>query len=34
MTSEKVLVGGDFNAHVGGDLGVSGIIHGGFGISK
>ena len=34
MTSEKVLIGGDFNSHVGSDLSVSGIIHRGFGIGK
>ena len=34
MTSEKVLVGGDFNDHVGSDMGGFGGVHGGFGIGQ
>ena len=34
MTSEKVLVGGDFNGHVGGDMGGFGEVYGGFGIGQ
>ena len=30
VTNEKVLVGGDFNDHVGSDMGGSGEVHGGF----
>ena len=30
VTSEKVLVGGDFNGHVGSDMGSFGEVHGGF----
>ena len=32
VTSEKWLVGGDFNDHVGSDIGGFGEFHGGFGI--
>ena len=32
VTSEKVLVGGDLNDHVGSDMGGFGEVHGGFGI--
>ena len=32
VTSEKVLVGGDFNVHVGSVMGGFGEVHGGFGI--
>ena len=34
VTSEKVLVGGDFNGHVGSDMGGFGEVHGGFGIGQ
>ena len=34
VTSEKLLVGGDFNGHVGGDMGGFGKVHGGFGIGQ
>ena len=35
VTSEKVLlVGGDFNGHVGSDIGGFGKVHGGFVFSK
>ena len=34
MTSEKVLVGGDFNDHVDSDMSGFGEVHGGFGIWK
>ena len=34
VTSEKVLVGGDFNAHVGSDVGGFGEVHGGLGIGQ
>ena len=34
MTSEKVLVGGDFNGHVGNDMGGFGEVHRGFGIGQ
>ena len=34
VTSEKVLVGGDFNGHVGSDMGGFGEVHGGFGIEQ
>ena len=34
LTSEKVLVGGDFNGHVGSDMGGFGEVHGGFGIGQ
>ena len=30
MTSEKVLVGGDFNDHVDSDMSGFGEVHGGF----
>ena len=33
-TSEKVLVGGDFNGHVGSDMGGFGEARGGFGIEQ
>ena len=31
VTSEKVLVGGDLNGHVGSDIGSFGEVHGGLG---
>ena len=34
VTSEKVLVGGDFNGHVGSDMSGFGEVHGGFGIGQ
>ena len=34
VTSEKVLVGGDFNGHVDGDMGGFGEVHRGFGIGQ
>ena len=34
VTSEKVLVGGDFNGHVGSDMESFGEVHGGFGIGQ
>ena len=34
MTSEKVLVGGNFNSHVGSDMGGFGEVRGGLGIGK
>ena len=34
VTSEKVLVGGDFNDHVGTDMGGFGEVHVGFGIGQ
>ena len=34
VTSEKVLVGGDFNGHVGSDMGVFGEVHRGFRIGQ
>ena len=34
LTSEKVLVGGDFNGHFGSDMGGFGEAHGGFGIGQ
>ena len=34
VTSEKVLVGGDFNGHVGSDMGCFGEVHGGFGVGQ
>ena len=34
MTSEKVLVGGDFNGHIGSDKGGFGEVHGGFRIGQ
>ena len=34
VASEKVLVDGDFNGHVGGDMGGFGEVHGGFGIGQ
>ena len=34
VTNEKLLVGGDFNGHVGGDMGSFGEVHGGFGIGQ
>ena len=34
MTNEKVLVGGDFNGHVGNDMGGFGEVHRGFGIGQ
>ena len=34
VTSDKLLVGGDFNGHVGSDIGGFGEVHRGFGIAK
>ena len=34
VTSEKVLVGGDFNGHAGSDMGGFGEVHGGFGVGR
>ena len=34
VTSEKVLVGGDFNGHVGDDMGSFGETHDSFGIGR
>ena len=34
VTSEKVLVGGDFNGHVGSGMGGFGDVHGGLGIGQ
>ena len=34
VTSKKVLVGGDFNDHVGSDMGGFGEVHGGFEIGQ
>ena len=34
VTSEKVLVGSDFNGHVGSDMGGFGEVHGSFGIGQ
>ena len=34
VTSEKVLVGGDFNGHVGSDMSGLREVHGGFGIGQ
>ena len=34
VTSEKVLVGGDFNGHVGDDMGSFGEAHDSFGIGR
>ena len=34
VTSEKVLVGGEFNGHVGSDMGGFGEVHGGFGVGQ
>ena len=34
VTSEKVLVGGDSNGHVGSDMGGFKDVHGGFGLGK
>ena len=34
VTSEKVLVGGDFNGLIGSDMGSFGEVHGGFGIGQ
>ena len=34
MTSEKVLVGGDFNGYAGNDIGGFGEVHRGFGIGQ
>ena len=34
VTSEKVLVSGDFNGHVGSDMSGFGEVHGGFGIGQ
>ena len=34
LTSEKVLVGGDFNGHVGSDIGGFGVVLGGFVIGQ
>ena len=34
VTSEKVLVGGDFNGHIGSDMGGFEEVHGGFGIGQ
>ena len=33
-SSEKELVGGDFNGHVGSDMGGFGEVHGGLGIGQ
>ena len=34
VTSKKVLVGGDFNGHIGSDMGGFGAVHRGFGIGQ
>ena len=34
VTSKKVLVGGDFNGHIGSDMGGFGEVHRGFGIGQ
>ena len=34
VTSEKVLVGGDFNGHIGSDMGGFGEVQEDFGIGK
>ena len=34
VTSEKVLVGSNFNGHIGSDMGSFGEVHGGFGIGQ
>ena len=34
VASDNVLVGGDFNGHVGSDMGGFGEVHGGFGIGQ
>ena len=34
MTSEKVLVSGDLNRHVGSEMSDFGEVHGGFGIGQ
>ena len=34
VASEGVLVGGDFNSHVGSDMGGFGEVHGGLGLGK
>ena len=34
VTSDNVFVGGDFNGHVGSDVGGFGEVHGGFGIGQ
>ena len=34
VINEKVLVGGDFNGHVGSDMADFGEVHGAFGIGK
>ena len=34
VTSKKVLVDGDFNDHVGSDMGGFGEVHGGFGMGQ
>ena len=34
VTSDNVLVGGDFKGHVGSDMGGFGEVHGGFGIGQ
>ena len=34
VTSKKVLVGGDFNGHIGSDMGRFGEVHRGFGIGQ
>ena len=34
VTSEKVLVGSDFNSHVGSDMGGFGEVHGVLGLGK
>ena len=34
VTSDKLLVGGDFNGHVGSDIGGFGEVHRGFGIAQ
>ena len=34
VTSDNVLVGGNFNGHVGSDIGGFGEVHGGFGIGQ
>ena len=34
VVTSEVLVGGDFNVHVGSDIGGFGEVHGGFGIRQ
>ena len=34
MASEKVLLSGEFNGHVGSDMGCFGEVHGGLGIGQ